>query len=202
MLIGLAITVGLVAAAGGTMQALAKTVVVSVDGPRQQITTYANSVESALASAGVTVGAHDTLASARTATIGGRSAITVQSGQLFTVTVDGRVRKLWTTAKSVDQAMAELGLGVEKCALSANRGRPIPLTGLAGCWPSMASPLVLTGATAGCSSASRPGPLTAGWPTPRGPIWPASRSRSRWPSARSPNRASVPGPADTGAEQR
>jgi len=131
LLIGLTVTVALVAAAGGTMQALAKTVVVSVDGQRQQISTHASSVESALAAAGVTVGSHDTLAPARTATVGDGSAITVQCGRLFTVTVDGRVRKLWTTAKNVDQAMAELGLGVEKFALSANRSRAIPLTGLA-----------------------------------------------------------------------
>ncbi|WP_154674295.1 ubiquitin-like domain-containing protein [Nakamurella lactea] len=129
LLIGSAVVIALVAAAGGTMSALAKDVTISVDGQRQQVTTYASSVEGALAAAGVSVGQHDTLAPAGAAAVSDGSTIAVQRGRLLSVTVDGRTRKLWTTAKTVDQAMAELGLGVDNFRLSADRSRSIPLAG-------------------------------------------------------------------------
>ncbi|MGI8418560.1 MAG: ubiquitin-like domain-containing protein [Nakamurella sp.] len=129
LLIGAAVVIALVAATGITMNALAKTVTISIDGHRQQVTTYSASVSGALAAAGVSVGDHDTLAPANGAAIGDGSTIAVQRGRLFTVTVDGKTRKLWTTATTIDQAMSELGLGVGYYALSANRSRAIPLAG-------------------------------------------------------------------------
>jgi uncharacterized protein YabE (DUF348 family) len=129
LLIGAAVVIALVVAAGGTMSALAKTVTISVDGQSRQVTTYAASVDGALAAAGLTVGQHDTLAPAGTAAVSDGSTIAVQRGRLLTVTVDGRTRTLWTTAKTVDAAMAELGLGADNFQLSANRSRTIPLAG-------------------------------------------------------------------------
>ncbi len=129
LLIGAAVVIALVAATGITMNALANTVTISIDGHRQQVSTYSGSVSGALAAAGVPVGDHDTLAPANGAAIGNGSTIAVQRGRLFTVTVDGNTRRLWTTATTVDQAMSELGLGVGHYALSANRSRAIPMAG-------------------------------------------------------------------------
>lgn len=129
-MIGAAVVIALVAATGLTMNALAKTVTISIDGHRQQVITYSGSVSGALAAAGVSVGDHDTMAPANDAAIGDGSTIAVQRGRLFTVTIDGKTRTLWTTATTVDQAVSELGLGVGHYALSANRSRAIPLAGL------------------------------------------------------------------------
>lgn len=130
MIIGAAVVLAVVTTAAGTMSAMAKTVTIAVDGQPRQITTHATSVEGALAAAGVTLGGHDTLAPARTAPLSDGATIAVQRGRLFTVQVDGAPRRLWTTARTVDQAMAELGLGADHFQLSADRSRSIPVAGL------------------------------------------------------------------------
>lgn len=106
VLIGAAVVVALVAASGGAMAALSKDVTITVDGQAQQISTYAGTVDGALAAAGLQVGAHDVLAPGGTTSLQDGSTIAVQRGRLFTVEVDGRKRTLWTTARTVDAAMS------------------------------------------------------------------------------------------------
>ena len=120
-----ALTVG-----GGVVAAKTKTVTISVDGTQRQITTLAGSVDGALAAAGISVSAHDTLAPAGNAGIADGSQIALNRGRLFTVTVDGKQQTIWTTARTVDQAMAEIGRNPADYQLSANRSRSIPLNGL------------------------------------------------------------------------
>jgi uncharacterized protein YabE (DUF348 family) len=130
VLIAVAVVVALLAAAGGTLAALTKTVTVTVDGASQQVTTLASDVNGALSAADVAVGPHDTLAPAGPTSIADGSQIVVQRGRLFTVTIDGRTVSLWTTATTVDQAMAALGRNAGDFKLSADRSREIPLSGL------------------------------------------------------------------------
>ena len=130
ILIAVAVVVALFAAAGGTLAAFTKTVTVSVDGASKQVTTLASDVEGALSAAGVAVGPHDTLAPAGATSIGDGSQIVVQRGRLFTATIDGKKVSLWTTATTVDQAMAALGRNAGDFKLSADRSREIPLSGL------------------------------------------------------------------------
>jgi uncharacterized protein YabE (DUF348 family) len=130
MLIAVAVVVALLAAAGGTLAALTKTVTVTVDGASQQVTTLASDVTGALAAADVSVGPHDTLAPAGPTSISDGSQIVVQRGRLFTATIDGKTVSLWTTATTVDQAMAALGRNAGDFKLSADRSREIPLSGL------------------------------------------------------------------------
>jgi uncharacterized protein YabE (DUF348 family) len=120
-----ALTVG-----GGTVAAMDKTVSVVVDGSPRQITTLSGSVSGALAAAGVSPGAHDAVAPDVHAAISDGSTIVVDRGRQLTLTVDGRQRTVWTTARTVDDALTQLGApaGVN---LSANRSRQIPLDGLA-----------------------------------------------------------------------
>jgi uncharacterized protein YabE (DUF348 family) len=188
MLVVAAAVVALATVAAGTFTALAKTVTVTVDGASREVTTLSGTVAGALASAGVSVGAHDTLApgpesaigdgstivvargkqvtvtidgssrqlwtTAATvgdvlsatavtvgphdavapavgASIGDGSTVVVQRGRELTLTIDGQVRSFWTTAPTVGQALADLGRAPGDFELSADRSRPIPLSGLA-----------------------------------------------------------------------
>jgi uncharacterized protein YabE (DUF348 family) len=117
-------------AVGGTIAALAKTVTISVDGATRQVTTLAGDVDGALRAAGLAVGAHDTLAPAGRSAISDGSRILVQRGRLVTVTIDGSQRQFWTTATTVDAALAQLGRNAADFKLSADRSREIPLQGM------------------------------------------------------------------------
>ena len=130
LLIAVAAIVALLATTGGTLAAMAKTVTISVDGATQQVTTLSGSVDGALSAAGVTVGKHDVLAPAGSADISDGSKIVIQRGRLFSVTIDGKQQQLWTTATTVEAAMAQLGQRASDFQLSANRSREIPLDGL------------------------------------------------------------------------
>jgi uncharacterized protein YabE (DUF348 family) len=130
LLIAVAAIVALLATTGGTLTAMAKTVTISVDGATQQVTTLSGSVDGALSAAGVAVGKHDVLAPAGSASIADGSKIVIQRGRLFSVTIDGQQQKLWTTATTVEAAMAQLGQRASDFKLSANRSREIPLDGL------------------------------------------------------------------------
>jgi uncharacterized protein YabE (DUF348 family) len=117
-------------AVGGTLAAMAKTVTIAVDGATQQVTTLSRTVSGALHAAGVRLGKHDTLAPAAGTAIGDGSQIVVQRGRLVTVTIDGTPRQFWTTARTVDAALAQIGRNAADFKLSADRSRPIPLGGL------------------------------------------------------------------------
>lgn len=117
---------GAVAADAGA----SKTVSIVVDGQRQQIDTQALSVAGVLAAAGLHVTAHDTLAPALDSPVAARSTIVLDRGRQVTLTIDGKPRQIWTTARTVDQALAALGADRSTLLLSANRSRAIPLDGL------------------------------------------------------------------------
>ena len=140
VLVGAAAALCLLTVAGGTVTAMSKssaaavpgkTVSIVVDGKTQKISTSSDSVAGALAAAGVRPTSHDIVAPAVTASITDGSTIVVQRGRLLTLTIDGKSRQVWTTATTVEQALAELGTRTSNLSLSANRSRAIPLTGLA-----------------------------------------------------------------------
>jgi len=131
VLIGAAAAVCLLGIAGGTYAAVHKTVTITVDGTAQEVSTLAGSVSGALDAAGLTVAEHDSLAPGADAPISDGSQIALQRGRLLTLTIDGQTRQVWTTATTVEQALAELGQNPSAFKLSANRSRPIPVEGLA-----------------------------------------------------------------------
>ncbi|MBM9468643.1 resuscitation-promoting factor [Nakamurella leprariae] len=133
LLVGASVTLVVAAIGGGTAAALSKTVTVTVDGQAREVTTLAGSVDGALASAGLSVGEHDVLAPAPGSSIADGAQIVLDRGRLFTVTVDGRDQQIWTTATTVEEALAELGTGLDDASewtVSADRSRDIPLDGL------------------------------------------------------------------------
>ncbi|MEO5833267.1 MAG: ubiquitin-like domain-containing protein [Nakamurella sp.] len=123
-----ALTVAVVV--GGTLVALTRTVTIAVDGAPQSVTTLRGSVAGALTAAGLSVGDHDTVAPALDAATNEGATIVLNRGRLLSLTVDGNQVQLWTTARTVDEAMAELGRDPADYQLSAGRSRAIPVNGL------------------------------------------------------------------------
>jgi uncharacterized protein YabE (DUF348 family) len=131
VLVGIAALVVALVAGGGIVAAAHKTVSVTVDGQVQEVGTLAGSVEGALDSAGLTVAEHDTVAPAVDTAISDGSQIVVERGRLLTLTIDGQTREVWTTATTVEEALAELGQNPAAYKLSADRTRTIDVEGLA-----------------------------------------------------------------------
>lgn len=101
-----------------------------VDGQTVPLTTKADTVAEALRAAGYAIGQHDVVAPHPATPVGDGSVIAIQRGRQVAVTVDGHTKTLWTTATTLDQALAELGLD-ERGYLVADRNRRIPTDGLA-----------------------------------------------------------------------
>ena len=131
LLIAAAAVLSVLTIGGGTVTAMQKHVSIVVDGQTRQVSTMSSSVAGALAAAGISPDSHDTLAPAINSSISDGSKIVLNRGRLLTLTIDGQQRKVWTTARTVDEALAELGTRTADLSLSANRSRAIPVTGLA-----------------------------------------------------------------------
>ncbi|HEY5148719.1 MAG TPA: ubiquitin-like domain-containing protein [Mycobacterium sp.] len=129
-LIGAAALVCLLAVAGGMYAVMHKTVTITVDGTAQEVSTLSGSVAGALDAAGLTVSEHDSLAPGADDPISDGSQIALQHGRLLTLTVDGQTRQVWTTATTVERALADLGQNPSAFKLSADRARAIPIDGL------------------------------------------------------------------------
>ncbi|MCX2183195.1 DUF348 domain-containing protein [Streptomyces sp. SKN60] len=119
--------------AGGTSAFVAddKAVKVSVDGVPRTLHTFADDVEELLADEGLVVGAHDIVAPAPGTALGSGDEIAVRYGRPVSLTLDGRRRQVWTTARTVDGALRQLGVRAEGAYLSVSRSAPISRQGLA-----------------------------------------------------------------------
>jgi uncharacterized protein YabE (DUF348 family) len=118
------------ATVGGSLVALTKSVTISVDGQDRVVSTLSGSVDGALEAADIVVAEHDTLAPAADQPISDGTRIVLNKGRLLNLTVDGVPTQVWTTATTVDDALAQLGRDSGDYQLSADRGREIPLDGL------------------------------------------------------------------------
>jgi uncharacterized protein YabE (DUF348 family) len=130
VLVGVAALVIALVAGGGVIASAHKNVTLTVDGQQQEVGTLAGSVEGALDSAGLTINEHDTVAPAIDTAISDGSQIVIERGRLLTLTIDGQTREVWTTATTVEEALAELGQNPAAYKLSADRNREIPIDGL------------------------------------------------------------------------
>jgi uncharacterized protein YabE (DUF348 family) len=148
VLVGAAALVVALVAGGGIALAAHKDVTVTVDGQVQEVGTFSGSVEGVLDAAGVTVGEHDTVAPALDTAVSDGSQIVVEHGRLLTLTIDGQTREIWTTASTVEEALAELGQDPSAYKLSADRSREIPLDGLAVSADTLYSATISDGAAA------------------------------------------------------
>ncbi|MFF9197265.1 ubiquitin-like domain-containing protein [Streptomyces sp. NPDC014779] len=119
--------------AGGTSAFVAddKAVRLSVDGVPRTLHTFADDVEELLADEGLAVGAHDIVAPGPGAALTSGDEVVVRYGRPVSLTLDGRRRQVWTTARTVDGALRQLGVRAEGAYLSVSRSAPISRQGLA-----------------------------------------------------------------------
>ncbi|MCW2810915.1 MAG: hypothetical protein JWP61_1373 [Friedmanniella sp.] len=129
-----------VVVAGATTLALAggafgyvtsnKDVTLSVDGQAADVSTTAGTVGDLLASKGIAVTEHDVVAPSPSAPLTDGTRVAVQYGRAVTFTVDGKPQTVWTTATSLDQAIASLGIDTTGAAFSTSRSTAIGRQGL------------------------------------------------------------------------
>ncbi|SEQ56264.1 resuscitation-promoting factor [Streptomyces radiopugnans] len=100
------------------------------DGPRT-LHTFADDVSELLADEGVSVGAHDAVSPAPGEPLSHGDSVTVRYGRPLTLTLDGRPRRVWTTAATVEAALRGLGVRPEGARVSVPRDRRIGRGGLA-----------------------------------------------------------------------
>lgn len=122
----------LAAVVGGTVAftALDKDVVIDADGQRTQASAFGGTVGDVLADQGITVGAHDIVAPAANTQLQDGQTIVVRYGRQLTLTVDGETKTYWTTAQTVDAALADLDVRADGAKLSASRSEPLGRQGL------------------------------------------------------------------------
>lgn len=119
--------------AGGTTAFVAadKAVRLTVDGVPRDLHTFADDIGELLASEGLGVGPHDLVAPAPGARLDDGEEIVVRYGRPLRLTLDGRQRQVWTTARTVEGALRQFGIRAEGAYLSAPRTAPVPRAGLA-----------------------------------------------------------------------
>ncbi|MER6615172.1 ubiquitin-like domain-containing protein [Streptomyces xantholiticus] len=118
--------------AGGTSAFVAddKAVRLTVDGAPRTTHTFSDDVSELLEEEGVDLRAHDVVAPGTDAALDSGDEITVRYGRPLTLTLDGRRERVWTTARTVEAALRELGVRAEGAYISVPRSTPIPRTGL------------------------------------------------------------------------
>ncbi|MFF5479178.1 ubiquitin-like domain-containing protein [Streptomyces sp. NPDC012935] len=119
--------------AGGTSAFVAKdkAIELSVDGTPRTLHTFADDVTELLAEEGVDVGAHDVVAPAPDAALTSGDEVAVRYGRPVRLTLDGQRREVWTTERTVEAALRQIGVRAEGAYLSASRSRRIGREGLA-----------------------------------------------------------------------
>ncbi|MFE0095795.1 ubiquitin-like domain-containing protein, partial [Streptomyces sp. NPDC059015] len=118
--------------AGGTTAFVAadKAVRLSVDGVPRTLHTFADDVDELLAEEGVTVGDHDIVAPAPGTELSHGDEVVVRFGRPVTLTIDGRSRRVWTTARTVEEALHQVGVRANGASVSVSRSRSISRGGL------------------------------------------------------------------------
>jgi resuscitation-promoting factor RpfB len=124
-----AVTLSVAAATFGYV-ILDKDVQLSVDGSASDVSTMAGTVQELLQSKGIEVGEHDVVAPAPDTRLVDGTRIAVQYGRQIRVTIDGRPQTFWTTAISVEQALASLDVKSAGAELSISRSAAIGRDGL------------------------------------------------------------------------
>ncbi|GAA1586532.1 MULTISPECIES: ubiquitin-like domain-containing protein [Kribbella] len=120
------------AVAGGSVAyaSKSKTVSISVDGQVRKVHTFGSTVADALKAEKVQVGDHDNVAPSLDSKLKDGQEIAVQYGRELTVNADGTKKAYWTTADSVNEALADLGLRYDGAQLSTSRSAPLGRQGL------------------------------------------------------------------------
>ncbi|MFF8931625.1 ubiquitin-like domain-containing protein [Streptomyces longwoodensis] len=119
--------------AGGTTAFVAedKAVELTVEGTPRTLHTFADDVTGLLAEEGVRVGPHDVVVPGPGTGLSDGEEVEVRYGRPLRLTLDGERHEVWTTERTVEGALRQLGVRAEGAYLSAARSRPIGREGLA-----------------------------------------------------------------------
>ncbi|WP_297741024.1 ubiquitin-like domain-containing protein [uncultured Tessaracoccus sp.] len=121
------VLVGGMAAASSAQQ---RDVTLHVDGQSKKIATSEATVGDVLAAEGITLGTHDAVLPMKDARVTDGLAIDVRYGRPLTLTLDGESRTIWTTARTVQEALGFLRLDEPDSAVSVSRSAAIGRDGL------------------------------------------------------------------------
>ncbi|MDR7252213.1 uncharacterized protein YabE (DUF348 family) [Nocardioides sp. BE266] len=128
-----AVAVIVAAVAGTTVgyAALSKDVTLSLDGRTTHVSAIGDTVGEVLSSEGIEVSDKDLVAPAIDETVTDGSAIAVQFGRPFELSVDGDEQTYWVNSTSVASALGEIGRRFDGADLSVSRSASIGRSGLA-----------------------------------------------------------------------
>ena len=116
--------------AGGVAVAAHKTVTLTVDGAQMTVTTMKSQVIDVVAENGYEVGDRDDLYPAGDQSVHQSDTIVLRRSRPLQISLDGQdSREVWTTASTVDEALAQLSM-TDKAPAAASRGSRVPLGGM------------------------------------------------------------------------
>jgi uncharacterized protein YabE (DUF348 family) len=127
---GVAAALIAVAAGGSTAVALDKEVTVTVDGVDQTVHTFSGTVAGALDSGDIAVGPADQMSPSPAATLHDGDHLVVNHVRQINLMVDGKPQTITTTASTVADALARIGLSPQAVASSVPLGALIPANGM------------------------------------------------------------------------
>ncbi|SEU27786.1 nitrate reductase molybdenum cofactor assembly chaperone [Nonomuraea wenchangensis] len=122
---------GAVVAAIAVTSAMAKDVVVVVDGKRTAVRSFAASVRDALGDAGVALGYGDVVRPPAQQPLADGATIEVRRARPIKLTLDGRTSEHLVTSTDVAGALAELAIPAAAGQVSAPPDEAVPLSGMA-----------------------------------------------------------------------
>lgn len=118
------------AGAGGYAVAAHKTVTLHVDGASMTVPTMKSTVIDVIEENGFEVDDRDDLHPAADQPVGQSDTIVLRRSRPLQISTDGRdSRQVWTTASTVDEALAQLRM-TDKAPAAASRGSRVPLAGM------------------------------------------------------------------------
>jgi uncharacterized protein YabE (DUF348 family) len=123
-----AVTVAVAATAGFAVTH--KTVTLTVDGQSREVSTFASSVHGVLVQEHISYTDKDVIAPGPGAPVPQTGQIVIHKARAMDLTIDGQSQTVWTTAATVEEALAVMGVRSEEALLSVARQEPI--IGLAG----------------------------------------------------------------------
>lgn len=116
--------------AGGVAVASHKTVSLTIDGTQLTVTTMKSRVIDVVQENGYTVGERDDLYPAADASMADTDAIVLRRSRPLEISLDGRdSTEVWTTAATVQEALAQLSM-TDTAPAAASRGSRLPLAGM------------------------------------------------------------------------
>ncbi|CAM4205212.1 Resuscitation-promoting factor RpfB precursor [Mycobacterium basiliense] len=117
--------------AGGFAVSASKTVTLTVDGTAIRVTTMKSRVIDIVQENGFSVGERDDLYPAADVVVHDKDNIVLRRSRPLEISLDGRdVKKVWTTASTIDEALAQLAM-TDTAPATASRGSRVPLAGMA-----------------------------------------------------------------------